>query len=167
MLKNNFWISTSICAAWLWKNIYSVVTCQCDLAMSLPRLIRYKGWACPRGPSAPRILSGLLRYNEGAVARLLRGKVAALQPWPLPNPGKLIRGWLPPHSQLFGLRRETDWRLPLTLGETQSTCGHQQVKHWTLNCTASAVILLALVALTGSPKSTLDETHYWDVSRGE
>ena len=59
-----------------------------------------KGWACPRGPSAPWVIFWLLRYNEGAVARLLRGRVAALQPWPPPNPGKPILDWLPPHSQL-------------------------------------------------------------------
>lgn len=59
-----------------------------------------KGWACPRGPSAPWVIFWLLGYNEGAVARLLRGRVAALQPWPPPNPGKPILDWLPPQSQL-------------------------------------------------------------------
>lgn len=56
----------------------------------------------PEAPTAPWTLFWLLRYNERAVARLLRGKVAALQPWPLPNPGKPILGWLPHDSQGSG-----------------------------------------------------------------
>lgn len=54
----------------------------------------------PEAPEAPWIRLWLLRYNEGAGAWLLRGNVAALQPWPCPNPGKPIPSSLLPRSRL-------------------------------------------------------------------
>lgn len=55
----------------------------------------------PETPRAPWIWFWLLRYNEGAGAWLLRGRVAALQPWPCPNPGKPIPSSLLPRSRLL------------------------------------------------------------------
>lgn len=95
---HSIFISTWTHSDW-WRNIYSLlgsVSCPCP----------YVGGSgpVPEAPGAPCIWFWLLRYNEGAGAWLLRGRVAALQPWPCSNPGKPIPSSLLPHSAL-GCRR--------------------------------------------------------------
>lgn len=82
-----------------WRNIHASlgsVSCPCPYVAG--------GGPVPEAPGAPSIWFWLLRYNEGAGAWLLRGRVAALQPWPCPNPGKPIPSSLLPHSALGCLR---------------------------------------------------------------
>lgn len=72
LLLNCMQIWSSICTNNEQERNIDSFPCQREAGPPCP--VWCKGWACPRGPSAPWALFWLLRYNEGAVARLLRGK---------------------------------------------------------------------------------------------
>lgn len=99
-----------------WTPIYSIFfLSQYGLIMTIGEISMHHFWvfpvhltlcvagsgSVPETPRAPWIWFWLLRYNEGAGAWLLRGRVAALQPWPCPNPGKPIPSSLLPRSRLL------------------------------------------------------------------
>jgi len=114
----------------------------------------------------------LLRYNEGAVARLLRGRVAALQLWPPPNPGKPILGRLPPYSQLYSWGvKQSDGCCSVSEGTSRLLLPvliNRLNIELVLDCTLSTVILSCLCSSyrINSLSSTLDRIDYWDTSGG-
>lgn len=113
------------------------------------------GWACPRGPSAPGITFWLLRYNDGAVARLLRGRVGgtrALTPSWTGQPISCLT-----HSCCLVSDRTRRLNVPVPINGLNIGLA--------LNCTPSALILSWLfAALIGPPLYTQDRTYYWDIS---